>query len=34
MNRINAERFAIENDLEVDEVIAFFRGVEEGNDDD
>lgn len=32
MNRINAERFAIENDLELDEVIDFFRGAEGGDD--
>lgn len=28
MNRVAAERFALENDIEIDEVMSFFKGME------
>ena len=28
MNRVAAERFALENDIEIDEVMSFFKGLE------
>lgn len=31
MSNAAAERFAIENDLELDEVINFFKGVDTGS---
>lgn len=34
MNNAIAEKFALENDLELDEIISFFRGVDNSSDED
>lgn len=34
MNKVSAEKFALENDLELDEVINLFRGVDKDPEDD
>ena len=34
MNKVSAEKFALENDLELDEVINLFRGVDNISDED
>lgn len=34
MNKVSAEKFALENDLELEEIINFFRGVDNSSDED
>lgn len=34
MSNVTAEKFAVENDLELDEIRSFFRGVDNSSEDD